>query len=502
MGTVQGKSRIWPGRTALLIACFLLCLRTGLALGETRVTADPAQAQVGGVVDVRVESGEGAESVVYTLRCGGQTVFQGEEDSHFVSAFRPRQEGEYTLSVTVKYADGGTETAEASVSVSGMAEETQGPEKIYSQKDGWWKDKEYSKSELDNAGCAIFTLSHALQRMGWTGEDIAPENLAVNYKNCYTKNGTAVARLVFNASQVYGYATKSALQKDAPSLREGLKNGDYYSFSVALGHIALMTGVDEKSGKVRVVDSAPSATFERIKKGKIYILKDGEYAEVTDPGEVPGAKYYFETRFYGGLEYYMDLSYCARRGGRLIRPTWLYYRGPEGKIGAALVNLTSGESEITVNGQAQKVLTRDLIWGDEGKPRLAAVIQKKAVRLLNEEGKRIGSVPRCSLVPVLREEEDRVYVMYEEHRGYLRLSDVEVFAPLEGAVQHGIISVNGNTSGRATVKMRFGASGKTSVVDNWKTGTEVILIRQEDGFWLVEAKGLRLWVSEEYITVQ
>ena len=489
-----------PGRVILLCVTAVLCLLCVSAAGEVRITADPAAAQVGSVVDLSVKTAENAASVIYTLSREGETVFQGKEDTHFVSAFRPRKEGKYTVSVTVGYADGSTETAETSVSVSGQAEAAQGPEVIYSQKDGSWKDKAYGKSELDNAGCAIFTLSHALQRMGWRGEDIEPASLAVTYKNCYTKNGTAVARLVYNASQIYGYSTKNALLKDAASLREGLRNGDYYSFSIVLGHIALMTGVDEKAGKVRVVDSAPSATFERIKKGKIYILRDGEYAEVTDPGEIPGAKYYFETRFYGGLEYYMDLSYCARRGGRLIRPTWLYFLGEEGKIGAVAESLTSGESEILVNRKARTVATRELSWGDTGKPRLASVIQKKSVRLMNEAGKKIGSVPRCTVVPVLREEEDRVCVIYDEQRGYLQKTDVEVFDPIAGEIQRGVISVNGNTSGRASVKTRFGPSEKESVVDTWKTGTKVILIRQENGFWLVEGKGLRVWVSGNYVT--
>ena len=489
--------RIWM--VALVLAA-LLTMSASAAPAEVLLTAEPAAAAVGDVVDVKTEGGDGAVSVIYTLRRNGENLFSGKEDAHFDAAFRPRAEGTYTLAAEVHYEDGRTESAECSVKVSGSAEEKQGPDTVYSQKDGWWKDKEYGKSELDNAGCAIFTLSHALQRMGWTGEEIEPETLAVTYKNCYTKNGTAVARLVYNASQVYGYSTRSSLQKDKASLREGLKNGDYYSFAIVLGHIALMTGIDEKEGKVHVVDSAPSATFERIKKGKIYILQDGAYLEVKDPGEIPGARYYFETGYYGGLEYWMDLEYCARRGGRLIRPTWLFYLSETGKIGADMVTLSSGESRISVNGQEMSVPTRELSWGDDGKPRLAAVTQQKAVKLLNAEGKRIASVPGCSVLPVLREEEDQVQVMYEDQRGYLKRENVEVLEPLQGEIRHGMISVNGNTSGRATVKLRYGPSEKERVADNWKTGTEVILIRQEEEFWQIEARGVRLWVHQDYVT--
>lgn len=490
------------GRLLTGIMAAALFLLSGAAGAEVILTAEPAAAAVGGVVDVTVEAGEGAASLTYTLLNNGETVFAGKEDTHFSASFRPRKEGNYTVKAEVSYTDGRTESAEASVKVSGLAEESQGPDRIYSQKDGWWKSKKYGKSELDNAGCAIFTLSHALQRMGWTGEEIEPDQLAVTYKNCYTKNGTAVARLVYNAGQEYGYATQSALLKDKAGLREGLKNGDYYSFAIVLGHIALMTGTDEKNGKVRVVDSAPSATFERIKKGKIYYLSDGEYTEAKDPGEIPGARYYFETGYYGGLEYYMDLEYCARRGGRLIRPPWVYYMGPDGKIGAVMVNLTSGESEISVNGKTQTVPTRDLIWGEEAKNRLAAVSQKKAVKLLNSAGKRIASIPAGSVMPVLREDEDLIYVLWQDQRGYVKKTDAEILDPLEGEILHGMISVNGNTSGRATVKLRFGASEKERVAASWKTGTKVVMIREENDFWLVEGKGLRLWVQKDYVTAE
>ena len=488
-------------RSVLLALMAALAIwAAGTAAAEVRVTASPTEVRAGGIVDVTVTAGEGAGTVVYTLKNGSQTVFQGEEDTHFQASFRPRTEGEYTLEAEVTYGDGRTETGAVRVQAAGFEDEDTKAERIYSQKDGWWKDKKYSKSELDNAGCAIFTLSHALHRMGWTGEETRPENLAETYRNCYTKNGTANARLVYNAGQVYGYTTKSLLQHDKAGLREGLKNGDYYSFSIVLGHIALMTGVDEEAGKVRIIDSAPSATFERIRKGKIYCLRDGEYAEVQDPGEIPGARYYFETGYYGGLEYYLDLEYCARRGGRLIRPSWVLCPEGEGKIGAVMVSLTSGESEVTVNGKTRTVLTRELSWGETGKPRLAVVTGRKNVRLTDEAGRRIASVPICTVLPVLREEEGRILVMHEDQRGYLSLENAEVTDPLEGEIRHAKISVNGSTSGRATVKLRFGPSEKERVAENWKTGTEVILIRQENDFWQIEARGRRLWIQQDYVT--
>ena len=166
------------------------------------------------------------------------------------------------------------------------------------------------------------------------------------------------------------------------------------------------------------------------------------------------------------------------------------------------MTLSSGESEILVNGKSLTVPTRSLSWGAGDGAKLAAVSKKKAVRLYNEAGKRIGSVPSCTVLPVLRTEEKRCLVVYGETRGYLMLEDAELLDPVSGEIRKGVISVNGSTSGRATVKLRFGPSDKERIVDSWKTGTGVLLIRKENDFWQVEGNGIRVWVHQDYVTAE
>ena len=95
----------------------------GTAAAEVRVTASPTEVRAGGIVDVTVTAGEGAGKVVYTLKNGSQTVFQGEEDTHFQASFRPRTEGEYTLEAEVTYGDGRTETGAVRVQAAGFEDE-------------------------------------------------------------------------------------------------------------------------------------------------------------------------------------------------------------------------------------------------------------------------------------------------------------------------------------------------------------------------------------------
>ncbi len=480
---------------------FLLLLLGSRALGEVSVTLSPETARKGDVVRVEVQAGENAESVTYELSVDGEKVFSGKEDEHFSAAFRPRREGNYTLHVTVRRGKKETEEASASILIRGEAEVQAGPEVIYSQKDGWWKDKAYSKNELQKAGCAIFTLSHALQRMGWTGEDVLPENLAVTYRSCYTQGGTANARLITRASEVYGYSTRSELLEDQKSISSALKDGDMFSFSIVIGHIALVSGLDESGTKVRVVDSAPGATFERIKKGSIYYLQEGKFIEAASPEELPGAVYYLETATWGGMEYYMDLSYVARRGVRLIRPGWMYMNTDEGRITVFPVTVGTALCTVKTGGEEREVPTASLHWqtGENARQQLAVVTGKSGAKMTNEEGKKIAGVPGCSVVLVLSAEENRVRCAWGEDRGYLSLKDVELLEPGEN-VRTGQISVNGNTSGRAEVRMRMSASVKSRTMAQWKTGTRVAIIREEGDFVLVEAKGLRLWVQKEYLT--
>ena len=483
-------------------ACLLLLLISAAALGEAAVSPERAAYALGEAVRLTVTGDRAIKHCCYTVTLDDKVLFQQKSnDKHTDVYYLPRQPGTYRIDAAVTFADKKKETASCEFLVTEL-EALEAADSLYSQKDGSWHGVKYGSEQLEKSGCAIFTLSNALHALGHTGEETEPAALASRYGYCLIQGGTSNVRLITQAARDFDFVTQSALVKSEAGIRDLIRDGAVFTFSIVRGHIAFACELSGDGTKVRVIDSAPSATFERIKKGTIYYLKDGAYLEAKDPGDIPGSRYYFETCFYGGLEYYLDLSYCARRGGRLIRPAWLFWNGEGSRIGAVMVNLTSGESDITVNGEERTVPTRELSWGEEGKPRIAAVTQKKSIRLLNDSGKRIASVPAGAVLPVFREEEDRAAVLYGDQRGYVQLADVEVGDPLSGEIRHGTVSVNGNTSGRATVKLRFGPSEKERVAASWKTGTKVIVLREENGFFQVEGKGLRLWIHKDYLTAE
>jgi len=275
--------------------------------------------QVGEHMDVSVAC-DGQASYQYVVYRDGKRIVKSELTTNTESGYRPREAGSYRLEVVAYDAQGRSIGTEAFFTV---AENTQAASESepYSQKDGWWLDKKYSKRNLDSSGCAIFTLSHALHLLGHAGDSTTPQALAKTYPMYLAESGTVTARLLAAAGRDFGFSTQEDKIKDASQIARLFAEGAVFSFSVADGHIALAAGLSEDGTKVRVLDSAPSATFERIKNSYLYVLDaQGEYQAAATLWDIPGAKYYFETNQFGGLEYYMDLSYVAGRGVRLIKP--------------------------------------------------------------------------------------------------------------------------------------------------------------------------------------
>ncbi len=193
-------------------------------------------------------------------------------------------------------------------------------EVIHSQFSGLWKTEAYGESTLEHSGCAIFALSHALERMGFEGESIQPRHLAGQYAFCLRDGGTINATLIGNAGEDFGFKTRYELYTDQRTIRDRLEKGAQFSFAVVAGHIAMVTEVSPDGSMMRIVDSAPSATWERIKNAQLYRrLADGSFSPITSLSQLEGIRYYPENNAFGGVTYWLESSYVAQRGVRLIQ---------------------------------------------------------------------------------------------------------------------------------------------------------------------------------------
>ena len=290
-------------------------------------------------------------------------------------------------------------------------------------------------------------------------------------------------------------------------LKTWFRQGCRFSFSIVIGHIALADGLSEDGTKVHIVDSAPGATWERIKKASLYIQKeDGSFAAVNSPEEIPGCRWFFESGEYGGLEYWLDLSYCAKQGMRPVRQSWLKLNGSpvtDMEYAGALV------SKVAVaGGELQRVSTRDLQWTTAGSdsPQLALVTGKKGAFFVDGNGKKKAGaskpIPYGTMLFVLDITDDQYYVTWKDSFGYISKSTAELLPVFKKDFVTGLVTLNGKTAGTSPVTVRKDPSAKGKSIAEWKPGTPVAVVSQQGDFYLVEAKGLRGWVNKKYLALE
>ena len=494
----------------ILTALFFLLLLTAVsaALGETAVSISPENPRVGDYVEVVVTPGrENPESVSYTLLFGEeqQKIFSGKGVQHYDTWCRLRSEGVYTLQVTVAYDKKDKETVEVSIPVSGFAPAQEGPEVVYSQKDGWWRKKKYASSELQTSGCAIFAMSHVLQRMGFTGEDVTPEKLARTYVYYREGEGTWNEGLVRYAAVDYDFTTQKELITSSREIASCLRRGDYFSFSIVDGHIALADGISEDGSKVHIVDSAVGATYERIRfPGMIFVRnEDGSFREAAVPEDHPGIRWFFETQEYGGMEYWMDIEYCANRGMRLIRIPWLKADPGDGS-GAQSVSIEyvgAYYSKVVRDRQSWRLPTRDLqISGVEpGQVQVALVTARSGTWLKDPDGKQIAGkkrIDRFTMVLLLDSGGDSLYAWWDDGFGYLSPEDVSVLRAEPEPFRTGTILTD-----NPTVHLTADAKSPGLATIKWKKGTPFAVAERQNSYYLIEAKGSRGWVHKKYLSL-
>ena len=497
----------------LFLLCLLLLLSAcSAALADPAVSFSPEQPRVGDYVDVTVTpSRADPEEIIYELLLDGEKSItykpenKAEETKHHLAAsFRPRLEGVYTLRVSCVYGKEDTETAEILISVSGAAPEQEGPEVLYSQKDGWWYRKWYNRSagrDLQKAACAVFTMSHALQRMGVTDGSAAPETLAKAYSGYYVEGrGTYNKGLVLKAAEDFDFLSLD--DKDTFSVRELgdlLRRGDMFSFHIVNGHVALLDGVSEDGTKVHVVDSAPGATFDPARNGGsvYYTDESGAFIQAESPADLPGIRWFFETKEYGGASYWMDASYAVTRRMYLIRKQWLKAEKDGALAGVSVEYAGAAVTKVTRGKDSWRVPTAQLVLGgnDPRPPKAALVTAKKGTYLKDGNGKRIAGSPvikRNRMVLILSQGEDSCYAFWEGDFGYIDMKDVTLLDPVADP-RTAVIAPGVN----ATVHLN--PQKNSTGLAQWGGGTPVALLEKQDVWYLVEGKGLRGWVHEKYI---
>ena len=519
-------------KVLLCLAVLLLLLTAASALADPSLTFTPENPRVGDYVDVTVTPGrEGALGVRYELSTSDGIVYKPKDKdkakattTHYAASFRPREEAVYTLTATIVYATNDYETVSVTIPVSGTAPKQEGPDVVYSQKDYWWHKTPYKKGSpsgtLENAGCAIFTLSHILQRLGNTGDGLQPDILASKNSRFFVQGGTDNGGLIRQAAADYGFVTEDELITTEREAITCLRRGDLFSFGIVLGHIAMADSISEDGTLIHVVDSAPGATFprkndKRIRlQGHIYYQKeDGSFVEAMTADELPGIRWFFESGEYGGMEYWMDLNYALHynkhAGMRLIRRPWLQTDLGSGLQSVSLEYIGTMVSKVSTGSESEsvRVPSKDLTWTTDGAdgPQIAIITNKKGAKLLDGDGNTLESItkprPVGSMFAVLSVQDDLVYVYWNENFCWLSRKNVDLLPVVQDSYTTAVVSKNGKTTGSAKVTVISSPEKKSTKVTEWPVGTPVTIVETGKEYTLAEGKGYRGWIPNENLTL-
>ena len=503
------------GKTLLFLAVLTAALLCSYAGAEATLTFSPENPKVGEYVDVTVAPGrEGVQEVQYQLSDPEGPISIRDKNKkkdglvHLTASFRPREETEYTLTVTLVYGKKDTETVSVSIPVSGTAAAQEGADTVYSKK---------PYETLERGGCAIFSLSHILQRLGFSGEEVQPAALAAANSRFYIEGrGTDNGGLIDKTAEQYGFITQEDLVLSEREAAWCLRRGDLFTIGIVLGHIAMIDGISEDGTLVHVVDSAPGATFERKDdkryraNGHIYYRKeDGTFVEAKAAGDLPGIRWFFETEEYGGMSYWMDLRYCLtynkHAGLRLIRRPWLEAGGPKitsvEYAGTMMSKVKAGSEE------AVRMPTVELSWTTDGAdgPRVAVVTNKKGANLVDGNGKVLERYSKKqspgTMMIVLEAGEDLCHVFWKDTFCYIESKNVELLPVSPSGFATGVLSMNGKTAGTAKVVLRSTPKAKGAKAAELTIGTPVAVVETGAEYTLVEGKGYRGWVQNKYLTL-
>ena len=172
-----------------------------------------------------------------------------------------------------------------------------------------------------------------------------------------------------------------------------------------------------------------------------------------------------------------------------------------------VVHLNSCLSTIRVGRERQTVRTSELAFDTEaaeGK-RLAMINTPKSGRaaMFKRASSKAGIIYKCQtnrIVTVQSVGKRFVKLHYADADGYVAAKSVTYLAPWEGDIQVATIAYKGNPKTRTTVKVRQKPSGSSRVLDEYRCGTQVVVLGQSGKWTEIEVENLHCFILTEFLT--
>ena len=175
----------------------------------------------------------------------------------------------------------------------------------------------------------------------------------------------------------------------------------------------------------------------------------------------------------------------------------------------SIVQLGVYQSIIKVGGEKKEVLTRELTFAPdvpEGK-RIAVIHAPKTGKcsLLDKASEKGKLIKRCkagTLVYVLEYSRKYCRISYDGKEGWVLTSCLKFFDSSAEPIGEGVLTYNGKATGRTTINVRNNPDSSAAVIDDWRTGTTVIVFGLKNGWYEIEHNGMHGYVMQKYLTMK
>ena len=179
-----------------------------------------------------------------------------------------------------------------------------------------------------------------------------------------------------------------------------------------------------------------------------------------------------------------------------------------GNVQVTLEQLGSSTSKVTYNGTTTEVATSDLVFSsdvpDDKKIAVVYAPRTGKASLRKKASTGADTIKKCkagTIVSVLEYGKKFCKINYNGSVGYILTSCLQFVSPDEQPTSTATLTYEGRATGRTTINVRNDADGDSAKITEWKTGTEVLVYGYDDGWYEIEANGMRGFVMDDFLTL-
>lgn len=180
----------------------------------------------------------------------------------------------------------------------------------------------------------------------------------------------------------------------------------------------------------------------------------------------------------------------------------------DGNVQITLEQLGSTTSRVIYNGTTTEVATSELVFSSDvsDDKRIAVVYAPNTGKasLRKKASTSADVLKKCkagTIVAVLEYGKKFCKINYNGSTGYILTSCLQFISPDEQPTSTGTLTYKGKATGSTTINVRNDADGDSAKISEWRTGTEVLIFGYEDGWYEIEANGMRGFVMADFITI-